>query len=101
MKLVLTYSINGGYSCGSYDVVLPIEYSSEEALIVDFETAIKEALKYSYRDFVFGNYTFSPRDFYYDASYTHQSFTISDAETIQLPEIYTLEDWFNKNNICP
>jgi hypothetical protein len=91
MKLIMTYTIDGGYECCSYDEILPIEYDSAEALICDFEAELDKAIaKGSYESFSFGIETFWVNHFY-----------DQHTKTKTLPDILTLEDWFSNNNICP
>jgi hypothetical protein len=41
MRLVITFSISGGWDCPSYDKVVPVEYESAEAFLVHFDDAMK------------------------------------------------------------
>lgn len=41
MRLVITFTINGGWDCPSYDKVIPVEYESSEAFLVHFDDAMK------------------------------------------------------------
>jgi hypothetical protein len=91
MKLVLIYNIDGGYECGSYDEILPIEYESAEALICDFEKELDTAYK---KDKRCGAFLFGTEHFWTDNFY--------DQDGVKtLPDILTLEEWFGKFNIYP
>ena len=90
MKLILQYVVPGGWESNSFTVVLPIEYESEEALICAFEEALDKAIVESKYSFIFNEsetiYPFKNK--------------INVINKI-LPDIFTLESWFEKNNICP
>lgn len=42
MKIVMQYNVDGGYECGTYEIVLAFEYDSAEAFLLDFEKAWQE-----------------------------------------------------------
>lgn len=102
MKLILRYVVPGGWESNSFAVVLPIEYESEEALICDFEEALDKAVVEKKYSFIFGS-----EEFYIDAFYFNDSeimFPFKNKVNVInkiLPEIFTVESWFEKNNICP
>jgi hypothetical protein len=39
-RLVISYTTDGGYDCGSYDHVLPVVYESKDKLIADFKDIV-------------------------------------------------------------
>lgn len=94
VKLVMQYESGGGYDCNSCTTTRVFEYDSEEALLCDFEDKLKKQLEIrneyckkntlEYRDvnsFMFQGYEFELYDFVYESH-------------LELPEIFTLEDWF-------
>jgi hypothetical protein len=93
MKLIMRYNVGDGYTF-SYDVYLPIEYESAEALICDFEKAIDEAAEKRTHEWNY-NYCFQ---------FGTEKFNLSDflcKEGKLLPEILTIDEWFSKENINP
>ena len=81
MKLVLLYNNSDGctYSC---DVVRPVEYESPEQALIDFEKAARDN---HLGTFEFGGWYFSGQDFFF-----HKT-------QISLPEILTIDQWFNSH----
>jgi len=78
MKLIMTYV---EFCYDRAKITIPIEYESKEALIFDFMKKLNEPNEY--RNFSFGNETFNNLLF----------------EDENLPEFFTLEEWFETNNI--
>lgn len=85
MRLVLTYSIGDGctYHC---DEVLPVEYESGEALLVDFEAAARKANGRLGGDFTFAGHLFSADHFFERGTYYG-------------PEVLTVDEWFGQQSI--
>jgi len=78
MRLIFEYGIGDGYTYGC-TVTVPIEYSSAEAAIVDFE----ELCKGKSKEFPFAGHPFDPHDFHYDGVYYG-------------PSILTLDEWYSQ-----
>jgi hypothetical protein len=100
MKLVMTYTIGDGCSWHQ-NVILPIEYESAEALIVNFEQALDKAKDCGESFFKFGEEEFTVNDFFYqDKEWNAKKMAFAlKAEDKMLPEIFTLDEWFEKNKI--
>lgn len=81
MKLVMIFTIGDGCSWHQ-DITLPIEYESEEALICDFESALLKAITNKENNFYIKEYEFETK--------YHKDI---------LPDIFTLERWFDVNKI--
>jgi hypothetical protein len=87
-KIIVSYNLTDGctYTC---DIVEAIVYESIEAFYVDFEEWIKTYSelwnkdRMSYGDFVVNNTEFQAYHFMEDGVY-------------YMPDIETLEEWFNK-----
>ena len=90
----MKYAVGDGYTYYA-DITLPIEYESAEALICDFEKTIDEAFEKRIHKH-HCNYAFE---------FGIEKFNISDfcdnAGNKTLPEILTIEEWFEQNNINP
>lgn len=84
IKLVMSYVDGDGctYSC---DVDLPFMYESAEAALVDFEQAFLNA-----KD---GRFNFVGHEFYVSSFREHNS------SYVQLPNFYTLDEWFQAKYI--
>ena len=78
MKLVVAYSISGGYDCGCYDIVECHNYKSAEDWIVDFEEQLKASS---------GWFDFNGHNEYYAPNFKNN-----------LPEVYELNEWFEKKS---
>lgn len=84
MKLVVTYTVTDGCSYSS-DHVVPVEFESPEALLVAFDEAIRHWRKNSPSGiFQIGRKSFDVYSFIRDDPVGHT-----------LPNVYTLEEWFN------
>lgn len=86
MKLVLVYTAGDGYtySCTEHR---PFEYESAEAALIDFEELLLKSLKDQNRG-TRGIFTFCRLELYAE----HFKSTTSDE--LFLPEILTLDEWF-------
>ena len=75
------------YPCTIRDVILPIEYSSKEDLLKDFEAKVELHMSRCEDNlFEIGGHKFDHIHFYgYDLN----------KKVIILPEAYTLEEWFD------
>lgn len=82
MRLVIKYDVGDGYTWWC-DVVLPVEYESAEQLYVDFEAAARAAYAANVYAFVVAN-----REFHTDYFF--------DRGTYLLPEILTVDEWFQQ-----
>lgn len=93
MKLVIVAHYGDGctWSCTE---TLPVEYESEEAFAVDFEEAMKKArankVSYSMWDLEFAGQRWDVSQFFYTPYKSKE-------EVYNPPEIYTLEDWWEKH----
>ena len=78
MRLVMKYSVSDGctFNC---DVVLPVEYESAEAALLDFETLVKKDRKFT----LFGE------EFYSSDFEEHAS--TDRGLTLVLPEFLTVD----------
>jgi hypothetical protein len=93
MKLIMRYVVGDGYTFDA-TVIYPIEYESAEALICDFDKALDEAAEKRIHKH------------HYDCSFQFgiEKFNLSDflgKKRKILPEILTIDEWFNKENINP
>jgi hypothetical protein len=91
MKLVMTYAIGDDCTWWANEVI-PFEYESAEAALVDFDVALKAAnkVKHSF-EFDFAGHHFNCTSF----------FEWSDRKQCvekTLPDIQTLEEWFDSKN---
>jgi hypothetical protein len=86
----MTYMITDEYS---WMETIPVEYESAELLLNDFLNAIKKAHKEKKTYFQFLNAEFVTSDF----APFNRSFSIL---TVQLPDIQTLDEWFQLNKLC-
>lgn len=82
MKLVMVYYCTDGCTYG-YDIMIPFEYESAESAIVDFQTVLNNS---SYME----SFSFAGR-----SGYEKYNFENADGN-IELPDIFTLEEWFEK-----
>lgn len=87
MKLVMCYN-QSDVCTYSFDRTIPIEYESEEALLCDFEDACMKANEENIGMFKFLGEDFLTRDFV-DSLYE------KGGDVKCMPDIYTLEDWFD------
>jgi hypothetical protein len=95
-KLVVVYYI-GDDCTWSAEQTQPLEYESPEALYVDLEAAIKLYLSDPLNekgDVRFGNIEF---DLSWFINCSEQSGKL--VHTINMPEILTLDEWFNKYSV--
>lgn len=96
-RLVVTVQITDDctYSC---DDVIPFEYESAEAFLVNLETAIKAAvakvdakkMMWVNGEFVAGGKTFDINSFVYHVAEQKSYFEIV------LPDVFTLDEWFEE-----
>lgn len=88
MKLVLCYNIGDGctFSC---DVVLPVEYESAEAAIVEFERRAAEARTASGYVFWFAGHEFDTSDFFWKST---------TQDRFEPPDLLTIDEWFAQSN---
>lgn len=86
MRLVLKYTVGDGctYHC---DVVLPVEYESGEALLVDFEDAAQKARKAN-RSWYMAEFTLAGHEFLADSFFEDGVYCP--------PEVLTVDEWFNQ-----
>lgn len=85
MKLIVTYSTSDGCTYHA-DHVVPVEYDSEEAFLVDFEKWAEE-----HRD---GNFLYANEGFLNHGLFPSVYF----GDEFSSPcEVYTLEKWFENN----
>jgi hypothetical protein len=90
MKLILIERRSDGctYSVNNFH---PIEYSSEEALLLDLEEAMNRAIAENKCSYKFGTIELE----------VYPEYQYNGPQIKELPEILTLEKWFADNNICP
>lgn len=86
MKLVLIFSVTDGYTYG-FEKVLPFEYDSAEAAIVDFEAAWKASVNHPDKVFLFADELFPYSRFKYD---------LDGATVFDAPDILTIDEWFER-----
>lgn len=100
MQLVICYTISDGYTY-SCDITQPIEFIDTESLLLLFDEKISAGLKDTLNaEFEINNHHFNAFDFkiHSEALYAKNLFgTITKKEELEytLPEIYTLQEWFN------
>jgi hypothetical protein len=85
-QLVLQYQDSDGctYSC---EVTLPVIYESAEALMVDFEEAMRAGLLSGAGEVMFAGFPFYPATFFYRDPAT-------DTQVYDTPYIWTIDEWF-------
>lgn len=88
MQLVLVYDRKVQFDY-SHEVIIPIEYKSEELLLSDFEKELNLAIANKEYSFKFLYIDFQVEDFYSGRMETHD-----------LPDIIPLNDWFNEYYRC-
>ena len=88
MKLVMQFTCGDGYTC-SWTETLPFEYESEERALVDLHDLINE---YENEDFYFAGHKFN-RSTFDDGSFGWDK----PFNSACLPNIMTLEKWFEEN----
>ena len=102
-KLVIVYSAGNGYEC-AYTAHIPVAYESAEALLVHLEEAIVKYLKGGnweppLRDLQ-EDFTFSVSkqelNIYNQLEYSVYKVSEHFYRSYDLPEIFTLEEWFNE-----
>jgi hypothetical protein len=99
-KLVITYDIDGGFECGSYEQIICLEYESPEAFIVEFEDKLKCAYEQYKKWFATpwnkrGNLSYVPYGQHIVMNFVKfplEHFVTKDA--YEMPDIRTLEEWF-------
>lgn len=86
MRLVVEFIYGDGCTY-SGTVTRPVEYSSPEAFLVEFEEACRKVLNsYNIRDFEFAGHIWEPGIFFHK-------------EDFYPPDIMTIDEWFG-NVIC-
>lgn len=88
MRLVMTYGYGDGCTW-HYDAVVPFKYLGPEEAIVDFEWAVIQAAIKKQETFSFNEADFTLGHFFFTS--------LEGEEVINLPEIFTLEEWHEKN----
>lgn len=83
MQLVMTGSAGDGFTY-NYDYSIPFEHESAESAIVALENLLKGAIAAMKPTFVFAG-----REYFI-------SLFSEGEDSFALPDIYTLEEWFNK-----
>jgi len=91
LKLVVCYTISDEctYSC---DYTQPIEYSSKDEFLSDFEEALNNAIANSKGDFEFAN------DKWQVYNFTYWSEKTKTLKILHIPEVYELDEWWNTFN---
>lgn len=96
MKLVVVYWVGDEFSY-SWDIVQPIEYESAEAFLVNLEDAIKAAQVKQKESGWRGNGVFKiPGK---NSEFNFEDFQDRNSKgvwEINLPEVYTVDEWFEK-----
>ncbi|MBU0598859.1 hypothetical protein KKF61_07805 [Patescibacteria group bacterium] len=92
MRLVVSYWVGSEYD--GQGIIFPAEYESAEALLCDIERECKacydfEKKIYIKHSFKIGGYTFYVSHILHHGAYGKISF--------DLPEIYTVDEWFEKH----
>lgn len=96
MKLILRYDDGDGYGC-SCEIVVPIEYDSEEALLCDFMNRALFAFNQKRSEFEFSTEKFPVRLF---VDYDRNTKEFYHTKIVEYPpDIYTLDDWFRLYHI--
>jgi hypothetical protein len=96
-RLVITFWIGDGCTYSS-EITVPLEYESPEAFLVNFADWAAECINqakvnktYIQGRFTVGSYEFDVTD--------HVFRNGSGNWSIDLPEVYTLEEWFNESKV--
>jgi hypothetical protein len=104
-KIVVICQTGDGYTF-SGEVVVPLEYESVEHFYISFETWIKDMLKiaeanadYPRGTYEVGSYKFDVMEFCYAEDKKQHDKSKSTKWAIDMPEIYTLEEWFEKKKV--
>lgn len=105
-KLVIVYPAGDGYEC-AYTAHIPVAYESAEALLVHIEEAIVKYIQGGkweppLRELQ-ENFTFSVSKQYHkiykDLGYHVYEVSEHFYRSYDLPEIFTLEEWFNEHMV--
>lgn len=91
MRLIVCYWVGSEYEGGEY--IFPAEYKSAEDLLCDIERECRacydfEKSIYIKHSFKIGGYTFYTSNIIHHGAYGKIS--------LELPEIYTIDEWFEK-----
>lgn len=104
-KIVVVYDISDECTY-SFTEVVPLEYSSVEAFICDFADWMNECIQKVAGTasaprgvFKVGSYEFECDNFRHEKSKPFGDRSKDRKWNIDLPEIYTLEEWFMNNNV--
>jgi hypothetical protein len=102
-KLIIVYTVTDDCTY-SNDVIVPLEYASAEAFLIDFDNWAKGCLlkvagtsDYPQGKFTVGNHEFEIENFRYLLWKTLGDRSKDRKWEISLPDIYTLEEWFQQN----
>jgi hypothetical protein len=94
MQVVMVYDVTDGYTFSCTETI-PVEYSSVEQALSDFESSLKAAHQKTptmlHSQFEFAGMTFHSDDFYWRISNGDSSY--------DLPEFLTVDEWFNKYGV--
>lgn len=95
MKLVVVYNVSDGCTY-SYDNIVPIEYLSEEQFICDFENELNLSIQNKSFEFMLGGHKFCTIRHYTSVLLYNPELHFEQPGSIIFPEIYTLDNWFEK-----
>jgi hypothetical protein len=102
-KIVVSYDDGDGYTY-CYENVVPLEYESAEAFIVAFDEWAKGCIALvegtsdcPHGSFTVGLHKFDIQDFRSERSKPSFDHSKDRKWDIYLPDVYTLEEWFDRN----
>lgn len=91
MRLVLFHTWHIEFAA-SGEITIPINYKSAEALLCDFDAVLEEALKNKKTKFTIAGHEF--KVFLFTEWLKNKSGKYEECRI--LPNIYTIDEWFNK-----
>jgi hypothetical protein len=83
----MVYDVTDGYTFSCTETI-PVEYSSVEQALIDFEVNVRAAHR---GKFEFAGMNFNSNDFYY--------YVGNEEHSLELPEFLTVDEWFNKYGV--
>jgi hypothetical protein len=104
-KLVVTYTDSDGCTY-SNEIVVAVEAESVEAFYVNFEAWVQECIderhginSYPVGSYKVGTYEFQVYDFCAPNPKPSHDKSKNYKWEIEMPEVYTLDEWFEKNKV--
>jgi hypothetical protein len=104
-KIVVTYTVSDGCTY-SNDIVVALEAESVEDFYVNFEAWVQECIDVAEANndcprgtYEVGNHKFDVDYFRYEKSKPAFDRSKGRKWEVEMPEVYTLDEWFEKNKV--